>query len=128
MNIPFVDLKAQYQSIKGEIQLAINQVLDETAFIKGKYVQQFEESFKRGLKEKHCVGVGNGTDAITIVLQAMGIGKGDEVITAANSFIATSEAITSSGARVVFVDCDKETYTIDVNQIKEKITRYLIMN
>ena len=122
MNIPFVDLKAQYQSIKEEIQEAINLVLDETAFIKGKYVQQFEESFMEELKAEHCIGVGNGTDAITISLQALGIGKGDEVITAANTFIATSEAITNSGAKVVFVDCDPETYNIDVSKIEEKIT------
>ncbi len=80
MKIPFVDLKAQYISIQDEIKSAIDNVLEETAFIKGKYVQQFEESFKNELNAKHCVGVGNGTDAITIVLQALGIGQGDEVI------------------------------------------------
>jgi dTDP-4-amino-4,6-dideoxygalactose transaminase len=122
MNIPFVDLKAQYESIKDEIDVAIADVLDRTAFIGGPFAKAFEENFARYCGVKHCVGVGNGTDAIFIALKALGIGQGDEVITAANSFIATSEAITMSGARVVFVDIDSQTYNIDTRLIEAKIT------
>ncbi len=122
MNVPFVDLKAQYRSIKSEVDTAIQDVLANTAFIKGKHVENFEKNFADKCNTKHCIGVGNGTDAIEIALKAMGIGAGDEVITAANSFIATSEAITTTGARVVFVDCHPDYYTIDWTKIEEKIT------
>lgn len=123
MNIPFVDLKAQYNSIKEEINNSIQNVLEDTAFIKGQYVQEFESHFSQEMGISHCIGVGNGTDAITIALRALGLKTGDEVITAANSFIATSEAITNAGGKVVFVDCFPDTYNIDTNLIKEKITK-----
>lgn len=122
MKIPFVDLKAQYLSIKPEIDQAIQGCLNETAFIKGKYVKQFEKEFAKAIAVKNCIGVANGTDALIIALKALGIGKGDEVITVANSFIATSEAITMAGAKVVFVDCHPDFYNIDVTKIEEKIT------
>ncbi|NLW33615.1 MAG: DegT/DnrJ/EryC1/StrS family aminotransferase [Fibrobacter sp.] len=122
MNIPFVDLKSQYNEIKQEIDSAISEVISNTAFIGGKYARQFEESFAKYTGVKHCVGVGNGTDALFIALKTLGIGPGDEVITAANSFIATSEAISATGARVVFVDINPKLYTIDVTKIEEKIT------
>ncbi len=122
MKVPFVDLKAQYNSIKGEIDQAIAQVIENSAFIGGKHVQEFEHSFAAYIGAKHCVGVGNGTDALFIALKALGIGAGDEVITVANSFVATSEAITNARARVVFVDCDEKTYNIDVNKIEQAIT------
>jgi len=122
MNIPFVDLKAQYLSIKDEIDASIQEVLSNTAFVGGPYVKAFEEAFANYCQVKHCIGVGNGTDALFIALKVLGIGPGDEVITAANSFIATSEAITMAGARVVFVDINPDTYNIDVNLIEEKIT------
>ncbi len=122
MNIPFVDLKTQYESIKEEIDEAIRGVISSTAFIGGPYVKSFEEEFAKFCGVNHCVGVGNGTDALFITLKVLGIGEGDEVITAANSFIATSEAITHTGARVVFVDIDPRTYNIDVTKIEEKIT------
>ena len=83
MNIPFADLKAQYQSIKEEIDEAIKSVIENTAFIKGKYVQQFEEDYAEAYGVKHVVSCGNGTDAIYIALKAMDIGPGDEVITTA---------------------------------------------
>ncbi len=122
MRVPFVDLEAQYLSIKNEVDEAISEVLLSSAFIGGKFVQKFEESFASYLGVKHCIGVGNGTDALYIALEALGIGEGDEVITVANSFIATSEAITRAGARVVFVDCNPKTYNIDVDQIEKKVT------
>ena len=122
MKIPFVDLKAQYHAIRSEIDDAISQVIQNSAFIGGKYLKAFEQHYAEYLGVKHCIGVGNGTDAISIVLFALGIGQGDEVITAANSFIASSEAITQVGARVVFVDCCAGNYLIDPVKIEEKIT------
>ena len=122
MNIPLVDLKAQYTSRTDEIDAAIAEVISKTAFIGGPFAKTFEANFAEVCKVKHCVGVGNGTDALFIALKALGIGDGDEVITAANSFIATSEAITMTGAKVVFVDINSQTYNIDVNKIEEKIT------
>jgi dTDP-4-amino-4,6-dideoxygalactose transaminase len=122
MQIPFVDVHAQYLSIKEEIDAVIADVIAKSAFIGGDYVKSFESAFAEFCGVKHCVGVGNGTDALFIALKALGIGPGDEVITAANSFIATSEAITMAGARVVFVDIDPKTYNIDVSAIEAKIT------
>src|SRR5262249_32670709 len=86
------------------------------------YVRAFEGAFAKFCGVKHCIGVGNGTDALFIALKSLGIGEGDEVITAANSFIATSEVITMTGARVVFCDIDPETYNIHVSQIEAKTT------
>ena len=122
MYVPFVDLKAQYLSIKDEIDTAIQNVINDTAFIKGKYVQRFEEEYAQTYGVKHVVSCANGTDAIYIILKAMGIGPGDEVITTALSWISTSETITQAGARVVFVDINPDYYTIDPDQIEEKIT------
>jgi dTDP-4-amino-4,6-dideoxygalactose transaminase len=122
MKIPFVDLKAQYKSIAGDIDEAIAGVIRNTAFIGGKSVALFEEAFASYCCVKNCIGVGNGTDALYIALRALGIGKGDDVITVANSFIATAEAITMTGARVVFVDCDPLTYNIDVHKVARVIT------
>ena len=119
MKIPFVDLKAQYESIKDEIDAAIADVISNTAFIGGPFVKSFETAFAEFCGLKHCIGVGNGTDALFIALKALGIGEGDEVITAANSFIATSEAITMAGAKVVFVDINPETYNMDTAKLRE---------
>ena len=123
MEVPFVDLKTQYQSIKGEIDKAISDVLSSSAFIGGPFVKSFEDAFAAFCGAKHCVGVGNGTDAIFLTLKAMGIGAGDEVITAANSFIATAEAITMTGARVVFADIRPDTYNIDPEKIEQRINK-----
>jgi dTDP-4-amino-4,6-dideoxygalactose transaminase len=120
--IPFVDLKVQYQSIKIEIDEAIQNVINETAFIKGKYVQRFEEEYADTYGVKHVISCANGTDAIYITLKALGVGPSDEVITVANSWISTSETITQTGARVVFVDIDPDYYAIDTAKIEEKIT------
>jgi len=120
--IPLVDLKKQYTNIKDEVQEAINNVINETAFIKGKFVDEFEKNFAKYCGAKHCIGVGNGTDALIIALQAYNIGPGDEVIVPANSFIATSEAVTRVGANVVFVDCQPASYNIDPQLIESKIT------
>lgn len=122
MNVPFVDLKAQYESIKSEMDPAIQAVIGDTAFVGGRYVDNFEKAFASKYGVKHCISCANGTDAIYIALKAQGIGPGDEVITAANTFIATSEAITQTGARPVFVDID-DYFHIDPGQIESKITR-----
>lgn len=102
---------------------AIQAVINDSAFIGGKNLKSFEMNFADFIGARHCIGVGNGTDALFITLKALGIGAGDEVITAANSFIATSEAITATGARVVFVDCDERTYNIDVAGIERAVTK-----
>ncbi len=121
MNVPFVDLKAQYQSIKAEIDPALQTVLNETAFVGGKYVDGFEKAFAEKFGVKHCVSCANGTDAIYITLKSLGVGPGDEVITVANSFIATSETITQAGARPVFVDID-DYFHIDPSKLEANIT------
>ncbi len=122
MQIPFVDLKIQYSSIKEEIDSAIESVINNTAFIGGKYVKQFEIDFSRFIGIKHCISCGNGTDALQITLKAMNIGSGDEVILPANSFIATSEAVTAAGAKVVFCDVDDQTNNLDVRLLDSLIT------
>ena len=121
MEVPFVDLRIEYEEIRHEIDEAISMVIRDTAFVGGKYVDQFEEEFAHFCHAKYCIGVGNGTDALYIALRALGIGKGDKVITVANSFIATSEAISMAGAQVVFVDCDPITYNIDVEKVVSAI-------
>jgi dTDP-4-amino-4,6-dideoxygalactose transaminase len=122
MNVPFVDLKAQYASLKPKIDAAIQSVIDNTAFIGGKNVEAFEQAYAKKFGVKHCVSCANGTDAIYIALKALGIGPGDEVITVANSWISTSETITQAGARPVFVDID-EYFHIDPAKIEKKITK-----
>jgi dTDP-4-amino-4,6-dideoxygalactose transaminase len=122
MNVPFLDLKTQYLSIKDEIQAALNAVLDQTAFAGGPFVAQFEKEFAEFCQVEHCVGVGSGTDALWLALLALGVGPGDEVITAPDTFIATAEAITYCGATPVFVDVDEKTYNMDPN----KLEHYLV--
>ncbi len=122
MKVHFVDLKAQYQTIKPEVDAAIEAVIADTAFISGKYARAFEEDFAAYIGVEHCVGVANGTDALFVAMSSLGIGPGDEVITAANTFIATSEAISRTGARPVFADCDPQYYTIDPALIEPLIT------
>ena len=122
MIIPFVDLHAQYVSIKDEIDSAIASVIEESAFIRSKYVTKFEAEFAAALDLKHCVSCANGTDAIYIAMKGLGIQSGDEVITSAHSWISTSETISQAGGKVVFCDTDVETFTIDPTQIESKIT------
>ena len=120
--IKLVDLNAQYQSIKVEIDEAIARVISDAAFIGGRYVKTFEEEFAAYLGVKHCVGCANGTDALEILLKALGIGPGDEVIVPAHTWISTAEAVTTSGATPVFVDATPRLYTIDVAQIEHHLT------
>jgi dTDP-4-amino-4,6-dideoxygalactose transaminase len=113
MKVPFLDLKAQYESIRKEIGEALEAVLDATAFAGGPFVSKFEEEFAPFCQCKHAVGVGSGTDALWTALIALGVGPGDEVITAVNTFIATAEAIGLSGAKPVFVDVNEKTCNMD---------------
>ncbi len=122
MKIPFVDLQAQYLSIKEQIDAAIAEVIRETGFVRSRFVDEFEAQWARTLGVKHCVSCANGTDALYITMRGLGLKPGDEVITTAHSWIATSETITQAGGRVVFCDTDDETFTIDPAQIAAKIT------
>lgn len=121
--IPLVDLKKQYKSIKSEIDNCIKDVLVNTSFIGGKIVTEFETKFKKYIGVNHCISCGNGTDSIEILLKALEIGKADEVIVPAISWISTSEAVSSVGAKPVFVDIDPDYYTIDLTKIEEKINK-----
>jgi dTDP-4-amino-4,6-dideoxygalactose transaminase len=122
MKVPFVDLKTQYMSLKSQFDKAIENVINEAAFIKGKYVHAFEEEFKSAYGVNHFISCANGTDAIYIALKSLGIGPGDEVVTVANTWISTSEAISQTGALPVFVDIHPDYYTIDVDLIENAIT------
>lgn len=122
MKIPFVDLKAQYLTIQNEIDSAIQGIISNTAFIGGKPVEEFEAAFSTLYGIEHCISVGNGTDSLYIIMKMLGIGTGDEVITAANSWISSSETISQTGAKPVFVDIDPNYYSIDETKIEEKIT------
>jgi dTDP-4-amino-4,6-dideoxygalactose transaminase len=122
MKIPFVDLHAQYLTIKPEIDSAIAEVIAQSAYIRGPHVDAFEEAWARTLGVKRCVSCADGTDAICIALRGLGLKRGDEVITSAHSWISTSEAITAAGGRIVFCDTDEETFTIDPTEIERRIT------
>jgi dTDP-4-amino-4,6-dideoxygalactose transaminase len=122
-NIPFADIKRQYLSISNEINYAIKEVLEDADFIRGKYVERFENKLSEMYNINHCIGVANGTDAIYLALRALGIGPGDEVITVCNSWISTSEVIGQIGAEVRFVDIELDNFNIDVNSIESKINK-----
>lgn len=120
--VPFVDLHAQYLTIKSEIDAVIEDVIKTSAFIRGPYVQKFEEMFASMMEREYCVSCANGTDSLYIAMHALGVKPGDEVIAPAHSWISTSETITQAGGKVVFCDTDSDTYTIDPKQIEERIT------
>jgi len=119
--IKFLDLKKQYETIKDEINEVIFNVINDTAFVGGKYVEEFENNFSSYLGIKNAIGVGNGTDALEIALWALDLPKDSEVIVPANTFIATSEAVSRNGLKVKFVDCNKY-YQINTKSIEEHIT------
>jgi dTDP-4-amino-4,6-dideoxygalactose transaminase len=122
VNIPLVDLKAQYAGIKPEIDAAIERVVNNTSFIMGKEVSEFEQKFASYVEAKAAVGVASGTAALHLSLMACGVGPGDEVITTAHTFMATSEPISQVGAKPVFVDIDPDTYNIDASLVEQAIT------
>ncbi len=122
MQVPFLDLKAQYAQIKDQVQPALIDVMENTAFAGGSFVAEFEKNFADYCQCKHAIGVGSGTEALWVALVAMGVKPGDEVITAANTFIATAEAISFAGATPVFVDVEEHSYNLDPVQVEAAIT------
>ena len=122
MTVPFMDLKSEHDSLRADLQKVWNEALDNSDFVGGAAVGKFESAFAEFCEVTHAIGVANGTDALVLALKALGIGPGDEVITASNSFVATAEAIVHCGATPVFVDIDPKTYNIDVNRIEDHIT------
>lgn len=122
MKVPFLDLKAQYQSIKGEIAVELQKVLDNTAFASGPFVSQFEKEFAMFCQADSATGLGSGTTALWAAIRGLGIGGGDKVITTPNTFIATAEAISFAGAKPVFVDIDEQTYNMDPQLLEAAIT------
>lgn len=120
--VPLIDLHAQYLTIKAEVDEAIAAVIAKSAFIRGPFVELFEESFAQAIGARHCVSCGNGTDALYVAMKALDIKPGDEVITTAHSWISTSETITQAGGKVVFCDTDRDTFTIDVKRLAGLIT------
>lgn len=120
--VPFLDLQSQHRPLRSQLLAAMEAVLDQNAFAGGPFVAKFEEAFAQFCGTKFAIGVGNGTDALWLPLLAMGVGPGDEVITVANTFLATAEAISYCGAKPVFVDIDPQTYLMDPTLIEAAIT------
>jgi len=120
--IKFLDLKFQYSTIKEEIDAAMKNVIDNTAFIGGAEIKNLERDFAAFQNAKYCVGVANGTDALEIAIEALDLPPNSDIIVPANSFISSSEAVTRSGHRVIFCDCNEENYTIDLDSLKKSIT------
>ncbi len=120
--IPFVDLHAQYLSIKAEIDSVVADVIEKSSFVRGHYVEKFESMFAEEMLRKFCVSCANGTDALYIAMTALAVEPGDEVIVPAHSWISSSETVTQAGGKVVFCDTDAETFTIDPKLIEMKIT------
>lgn len=122
MNIPFVDLKKQYQSIKKEVLKEMQDVFNTSEYVLGSKVENFEKNFAKYCGAKYCLAVNSGTSALHLALLACNIDRGDEVITQPNTFFATAEAISYTGAKPVFVDINPDDYTIDVDKIEKSIT------
>ena len=122
MQIPLVDLRANYAGIKDEVRAAIDEILEGMQLTIGPNVRAFDEEWARFCGSKHAVGVGSGTDALQLAIRALGIAPGDEVITVSHTFFATAEAIYYSGARPIFVDVEERTFNMDVAQIEDRIT------
>jgi len=120
--IKFLDLQKQYLSIKHEIDCAIQNVINSAVFIGGKHVNEFEINFANYVNAKYCIGVGNGTDALEIAIESLGLPENSEIIVPANSFIASSEAVTRTGHKVVFCDVNENNYTINIDDLNNRIT------
>jgi len=123
MQVPFLNLRAPHDLLRGEINAAIQEVIDSNAFAGGPFVAKFEEDFAKFCDTKYSIGVGNGTDALWFILLALGVGPGDEVITTPGTFMATAEAISYCGAKPVFVDIDEATYNLDPTLVEKAITK-----
>ena len=122
MNVPFLDLRSQYQKIMPEVEPVVLDILKNCCFIGGKYVEEFEAAMAEYLRVKHVIGCSNGTDALVLGLKACNIKPGDEVITTAFSFFATAEAIASVGAVPVFIDVKQSDYNMDPELIEDAVT------
>ncbi|HJQ90495.1 MAG TPA: aminotransferase class I/II-fold pyridoxal phosphate-dependent enzyme, partial [Acidimicrobiia bacterium] len=122
MRVNLVDLGWQHDQISSEIESGLKEVFANTAFIHGPQVGEFETAFAEFVGTRHCIGVGNGTDALELAVRALGIGRGDTVIVPANSFIASALGVLRAGAEVVLVDCDPSGYLIDPERIAEALT------
>jgi dTDP-4-amino-4,6-dideoxygalactose transaminase len=123
IKVPFLDLWLQHLPLMSELNLAIQDVIQSSAFAGGQFVTAFEEDFAAYCEAPYALGVGSGTEALWLSLVACGVGPGDEVITVPSTFMATAEAITQCGARPVFVDIDRNTYTMDPEALKKALTR-----
>ena len=122
MEVPFLDLKAQNRALKAEILPLWEEILDSAGFVGGKHLNAFEENFAHACGVKHCVAVNSGTDALRFIFLALGLEPGDEIISVPNTFIATTEAITQAGGKIVFVDIDPDTYNMDSSKLESAIT------
>lgn len=122
MKVPFVDFAPMHKAIRQSIRDAFTEVYDKNWFIGGEHCGSFEENFARFCGVPHCIGCGNGLDALHLILTAAGIGKGDEVIVPAQTFIATALAVTYAGARPVYVDIEPQYYALDPSKIESAIT------
>ncbi|MBK7998059.1 MAG: DegT/DnrJ/EryC1/StrS family aminotransferase [Verrucomicrobia bacterium] len=122
MTVPFLNLRAAHDPLKGEIMAAIQQVIETSAFAGGSFVAKFDEEFAAYCHTKYSIGLGHGTEALWLPLLALGVGPGDEVITVPGTFMATAEAITYCGAKPVFIDIDESTYTMNPALLERAIT------
>jgi dTDP-4-amino-4,6-dideoxygalactose transaminase len=122
MNIPFLDLRAPYLELKDEIDAAVSRVLDSGWYLLGQELEAFEQEYAAYTGTRHCIGVGNGLDALRLSLEARGIGPGDEVIVPSNTYIATWLAVSQVGATLVPVEPDERTYNIDPARLEASIT------
>lgn len=123
MEIKFLDLYKQYCDIKEEIDAAIQSVIKDTAFIRGPYARAFEKEFAAYQNAEYCVGVGNCTDGLEIAIEALHLKQGSEILVPANSFIASAEAVTRAGHKVIFCDCDPDDYTISIESVKDTLNK-----
>ena len=122
MKIPLVDLRAQYESIRQDLDTAYAQVMQKAVFIGGSAVAEFEKAFAAANMSSHCIGLANGTDALLVALNALGVGEGDEVITTSLSWISTADTIVRSGAKPVFADIESEGFNLDVSSLEARIS------
>src|SRR5881394_1887499 len=122
MHVPFLDLKGHHDAIRQELNQAIQEVIDASAFAGGPFVAKFEQEFAAYCGTKFAVGLGHGTEALWLALLALGVGPGDEVLTVPSTFMATAEAITYCGAKPVFADIEPRTCTMDPSRLEAAIT------
>ena len=123
MNIPFLELKPSYLELKDELDDAYRRVMDSGWYLLGKELGAFEEEYAEYCEAKYCIGVGNGLDALHLILRAMDIGPGDEVIVPAFTWVATANVVLYCGAVPVLCDVDRRTFNIDIDDGLSKVTK-----